>query len=489
MKNKTDAVEGIRRQAKRLKSQLNIQLVDAQDSLSIAFYRCKDWKDLLGRLNQKTIEPNILSLALYDPNSHDLCKLETEVKDISTRLATVRLVSNTKLGLYNLVFFVVTGKKEHFKFIDLYPKHQIEWNESKIGPPGAVLVGRVPISSCISLNLIATRVWQPEVLAPFAFDGTDVALASTNSTSIIWQKPESWVEIAQNHIKEHKEHIDEDDDMPWPDPPNYPKIDLDQAMQRHTRWIASLENFFDWNLPIIDANDPFYIHQKDGWPYLIIGHVTVDTPTNIKIISDGTGTLDEDFIVVNDGLLSVCSWPNEPSEDYLDNLNNHYFSILNEIVLYSSDITKTKARHVAKKIHLIAPPTLEKIRSSQDVKNKPMPGTEHWILQSTHHVDALKVIEKIRKGDIHRYENRYFITFEGACDDVPTYINLHFTVESDAQFLGSNLLPGCQSYTEAGHRKLLISLAPNLFSVLEALKQKELGNALISGRILTKKEG
>ena len=67
--NSEDLLENIKRQAKRLAKLLSCQLGQAQETLAICVYGCKNYSQLLTQIHSHSFENPQLALAALTPNS------------------------------------------------------------------------------------------------------------------------------------------------------------------------------------------------------------------------------------------------------------------------------------------------------------------------------------------------------------------------------------------------------------------------------------
>lgn len=486
--------ETIKRQAKRLRDQFDIDLTTAKKVLARGPYGCSGWPDLCARLKQGPFEQGPLQLAELPKSPSAAAYLAKNLNRLASSISQQILTNRNLPALCEALrqVFAVPGNPVTLADVLQTVTHS-DWEPADIGPdPHAVIQSRICVNG-VELVLIGTRIFWPRL---FEFDAAVEEEARTaeplgDDLKIMWDVA-AWYETARNYLVEYQRGDDWDDLPEWVEP----VISENPRTQLHARWFAQCLTLWRQERRYNDEGEEFIPYLYQGNAYLVFG---VPSPAAVtrrllkqqSILFPGEGSNESQVILLDGQLLHVemLAVPSSASEDGWDYAAYHQ-TLCSGLLGGAADAGWVKApRGGWGNVLFMSPACQIGLERQLKVEIKPEAGETLFTLQTDNPELAVAVLERAVKGQVIRYDHevfgaRYAMRFDLPPGKESADLSLSLDFIEPTVIQSTHLIHRRITHTDSQGQTLYCEIDPTLLRLIERQPLKVLKKAIREGQVV-----
>jgi hypothetical protein len=490
----------VKNQAQNLARIQNIQLCEAYEIISWAFYHCPNYQDLRKRFTDPYTKSRWFELAKIDSSSNRgmLEKLKKVLPVLIDRLSSRILCNTNRLGLTEQIFqiFGLPNQDDSFNSLFLNASINSSWNVVIHGENSSftVLENNVKINN-ICYRLLAINVFMPSNWPLKEQEHFDIAeeispcIASEFQLNI--SEPAALQKAVYSYIQARLEDP-EDDFIEF----CYPSPKLSKSEMRFEEDIQKLlkiSGLDDWSehddQPIpLSFNGAIMLSNT----YLVFGYPVADNESLLNnswvMGPDKCPINDSQIFLLNDMPMSLEWISVDPDTlkhngDYVE----HFKSIYSLCSQQKSFVPMLEKQQGFSQLLVIKPASHTQIRRDLELKPHVNEGNETWFVKVENSVLAEEVIKKVCSDDLFLYENKYG-TQEIICKIVGTWksppnLSISLDILSSRSERLTHLTTGMSSQTREDTTTIFITISGCFINALKVIDKDKLIKSMKNGLV------
>ena len=497
----TDTIlqDTIKRQAKRLRDQFNIDLTLAKQVLARGPYGCASWEDLCVRLKGDFPSESPLQMATLPDSPSAMAYLAKNLCAIARSISQQILTNRNLAGLCEALRQIFAVPGESISLADVLPNlHHTGWQPAHIGPdPHAVIHAHTQVNGA-ELLLIGTRIYWPEL---FTFDpqiktAPKAAEPIYSELRIMWQV-EPWYQAARDYLLEYQREDDWDIDLDLVEP----EITEDCSMQRHNQWLSNCLQRWSQERYYNEEGEQLIPYLFQGHAYLVFGVPCATRPELAHMRDQRVELPGEDSnrwqVVLLDHQPICLEWLSVPKTCARDDwdYSEYYWSLQTGLLAYQDSAHWSESSGgYGHGLLFVVPACHFSLRHQMTVDIQAEPQGALFTLRTDVPELALEVLERATT-------HHHLVSHASDLPQMPVTMQLDITDRNDCSGLSlsldivemgrsssSHLIIGSYVLEKEGRRTLHVEVTSGLFDLVACEPMKALRNAVIDGRVQRAKQ-